>query len=69
MKKTYITPGFEEIEINSMNLLTGSDTITSDLGGLGGLGGGDTGGTMDPDAPELPGMPDMSPEELLGFPF
>lgn len=70
MKKTYIAPEMEEIKINDMNLLAGSMGVEATIGGDPiSSGGGDTGGTLDPDAPELPGMPDMSPEELLGFPF
>ena len=66
MKKIYMTPELEEIEIkNSMSLLAGSG-ISSDNG----IGwGGEDDGTHDPAAPGLPGMPDFGPGSILGFPF
>ena len=68
MKKIYMTPELEEIEIkNNMSLLAGS--VTSDNGiGWGGIDDG----THEPSAPELPGtgLPgSITPEGLLGFPF
>ena len=69
MKKIYMTPEMEQIEIkNNMALLAGSPTlggggIADDLGS----GGEDPG--VDPDAPGLPGMPDFGPSSVLGFPF
>ena len=66
MKKIYITPELEEIEIkNNQPLLLGSG-VTGDEGiGWGGIDDG----THEPSAPELPGMPSITPEGLLGFPF
>ena len=64
MKKIYMTPELEEIEIkNNMSLLAGS--VTSDNG----IGWGGDGTGVEPGAPELPGMPSITPEGLLGFPF
>lgn len=67
MKKIYMTPELEEIEIkNNMSLLAGS--VTSDNG----IGWGGDGTGVEPGAPELPGtgLPgSITPEGLLGFPF
>ena len=69
MKKIYMTPEMEEIEIkNNMSLLAGSP-IGGSGGGADDLGfGGDDPG-VDPDAPGLPGMPDFGSSSVLGFPF
>ena len=71
MKKIYMTPEMEAIEIkNKMTLLAGSPIlggggIADDLGS----GGADGDGSLDPDAPGLPGMPDFGPSSVMGFPF
>ena len=67
MKKIYMTPEMEEIEIkNNMSLLAGS------VGGGGAaddLGFGGDGSGEEPGVPALPGMPDFGPGSVLGFPF
>jgi hypothetical protein len=66
MKKIYMTPELEEIEIKSNQPLLLGSGVTSDDG----IGwGGTDDGTHDPAAPGLPGMPSITPEGLLGFPF
>lgn len=69
MKKIYMTPELEEIEIKSNQPLLLGSGVTSDDG----IGwGGTDDGTHDPAAPELPGtgLPtSITPEGLLGFPF
>ena len=65
MKKIYMTPELEEIEIKSNQpLLLGSGVTSDDIGW-----GGTDDGTHEPAAPELPGMPDFGPGSLLGLPF
>jgi hypothetical protein len=68
MKKIYMTPELEEIEIKSNQpLLLGSGVTSDDIGW-----GGIDDGTHEPSAPELPGtgLPgSITPEGLLGFPF
>jgi hypothetical protein len=69
MKKIYMTPELEEIEIKSNQpLLLGSGGVTTDGIDTDGYGGVDD-GTNIPGAPELPGMPDFGPGNLLGLPF
>ena len=67
MKKIYMTPEMEEIEIkNNMSLLAGSVGGSGDADDLG-WGGEDPG--VEPGVPGLPGMPDFGPGSVLGFPF
>ena len=66
MKKIYMTPELEEIEIKSNQPLLLGSGVTSDDG----IGwGGTDDGTHDPAAPALPGMPDFGPNSIVGLPF
>ena len=61
MKKAYMTPEIEELNVENMNLLCSSvigDGAADDLG----FGGDGTG--LDPESPLL-----VTPESLLGIPF
>lgn len=65
MKKIYMTPEMEAIEIkNKMTLLAGSVGGGGDISDPPGWGGEDPG--VEPGAP---GLPDFDPSIVLGFPF
>ena len=49
MKKTYMTPAFEVVRVQTQALLTGSGVNTDGIG----YGGVDTGGTMEPSSREI----------------